>query len=121
MRRKKTIPGRREVVIRSMPSFHTLYGTAMPVLGKNHGNVNVRTFDGMCGFRTRNGHFIDRAWGEAGAAICGATVRFSEDPIVTNDDQPFMAACCRNRLKRIRRRLRGKSTIDVTKINSRTV
>jgi hypothetical protein len=110
MRRKKKLSLKRVVVIRNMPAFHTLYGTDMPVFGKNHGNEKSRTFDGLRGFRTKKGHFIDRAWGAAGAAICGATVLFSEDPIVTNGNQPAMAACCRNRLQRIRRKLRASVT-----------
>ncbi len=106
MRRIKKLSEKRIVVIRNMSEFHTLYGTDMPVFGKSHGNEKSRTLDGLSGFRTENGHFIDRAWGTAGAAICGATVLFSEDPIVISGNQHPMAACCRNRLQRIQRKLR---------------
>ena len=106
MRRKKKLSEKRVVVIRNMPEFHTLYGTDMPVFGKSHGNEKIRTLDGLSGFRTKKGHFIERAWGIAGAAICGATVLFSEDPIVMNGNP--MAACCRNRLQRIQRKLRAE-------------
>ena len=92
-------------VIRNMPDFHTLFGTRMPMLGKSHGNEKARTFNGISGFLTSKGHFIDRAWGDAGSAYCGATVRFSEDPIVFGDMRPLMAACCRNRIKSIGRRI----------------
>ncbi|MDA8239213.1 MAG: hypothetical protein M0Z67_02455 [Nitrospiraceae bacterium] len=109
MRAKKKLSHKRAVVIRNMPEFHTLYGSDMPTFGKNHGNEKVRTVEGLRGFFTKNGHFIDRAWGEAGAAICGATVLFSEDPIVTNGSHSPMAACCRNRLQRIRRRLQASN------------
>jgi|GEM_PF-6695296 len=107
MRGKKKPTEKTVVVIRSMPEFHTLYGADMPMFGKNHGNEKIRTVEGLCGFGTKKGHFIDRAWGKAGAAICGATVSFSEDPIVMNGNESLMAACCRNRLRRIQRRLRA--------------
>jgi hypothetical protein len=112
MRGKKKPSQKKIVVIRNMPEFHTLYGTDMPVFGKSHRNERGRTLESLRGFRTKKGHFIDRAWGAAGAAICGATVLFSEDPIVMNGDRPDMAACCRNRLQRIRRKLRRKSNLN---------
>ncbi|MFI5296278.1 MAG: hypothetical protein ACHQ0Y_14795 [Thermodesulfovibrionales bacterium] len=62
MRGKKKPTEKTVVVIRSMPEFHTLYGGDMPMFGKNHGNEKIRTVEGLRGFRTKRGHFIDRAW-----------------------------------------------------------
>jgi len=87
----------------------TLYECGMPVFGKNHSNPCMRTLAGLAGFFTQSGHLIDRAWGSEGSALCGATVRFAEDPLTRT--RGLLARCCEARYDRIARRLgRGGGT-----------
>lgn len=95
------------LTIRSLPDFHTLYGTSMPVFGKNHSNQKGRTLSGMKGLYTKFGHFIQRAWGNAGSALCGATIRFEADPVVV-DQKLSMARCCAARYWRIKRAIKHR-------------
>ncbi len=85
--------------------WHTLYGAKMPTFGKDHSNAKCRTFDGMTGFPTTSGHFMERMWGRYGAALCGATVDFETDPVLISPGTRVMAPCCLARYYRIARRL----------------
>ncbi len=96
---KASDPTRRRIGVETF----TLFGKGMPVFGKNHSNCECRTLAGLSGFLSVSGHFLQRMWGKEGAALCGATVQFSSDPVTMQPGS--MARCCAARYHRIRRRL----------------
>jgi hypothetical protein len=103
---------KKTIIIRNMPDFHSLFCENMPVFGKDHNNKRCRMLQGLSGFMSTSGHFLDRLWGQTGSALCGETIHLDKDPVILQKPLPRVAKMLHQPLPQNKTRARPKTETE---------